>query len=367
MKKICLLTIAFFLAGFHLIAQTVQLPFDSDHWNLSGVQTKTETYEGKECLLLNSGSVFAKGVDLRDGTLEFDISVPQQRGFPGIGFRVADPKNYEHFYVRPHQSGNPDANQYTPVFNDHAGWQLYYGEGYSKAFPYKFNQWHHIKIDMHGITAEIYIDDMQTPAIKVKELKRGWKSGNIGLIGGNIPTRYANVQYVSKQVSEPAAIPVPANGANGLITKYQVSNAVSQQLFANKWQLTPDIKSKLQWTSRSTEYTGIINLGKFTKANDSANTMVCKIIIESETDQVKAMPFGFSDFVIVYLNDQALFIGKDNYMSRDYRFLGTIGFFDILPLRLKKGKNELWFVISENFGGWGLQAMFDNMSGIKLL
>jgi hypothetical protein len=53
-------------------------------------------------------------------------------------------------------------------------------------------------------------------------------------------------------------------------------------------------------------------------------------------------------------------------MSRDYRFLGTIGFYDKLFLPLKKGDNELWFVTSENFGGWGVKAKFENMEGILL-
>jgi len=53
-------------------------------------------------------------------------------------------------------------------------------------------------------------------------------------------------------------------------------------------------------------------------------------------------------------------------MSRDYRFLGTIGFFDQLFLPLKKGSNELWFVVSENFGGWGVKAKLENMDKISL-
>lgn len=54
--------------------------------------------------------------------------------------------------------------------------------------------------------------------------------------------------------------------------------------------------------------------------------------------------FGFSDYVLVYLNDRLLYYGSDPFMSRDYRFLGTIGFFDMLNLHLKKAKTNsgLW-------------------------
>jgi hypothetical protein len=365
MKNKFLLSVSLVLT-VSIYGQTVQLPFIPEHWNMSEAKYTTENYQGKECIVIQSGGIITKNVDLRDGTIEVDMSFPQQRGFPGIAFRVTDVNNCENFYVRPHQSGNPDASQYTPIFNGHAGWQLYHGEGYSKAFPYKFNQWHHIKIDVHGITAEIYIDDMQTPFIKVTELKRGWTSGSIALRAGNFPVRFANLQYSVKQGSQPAAIPVPANGTDGLITKYQVSNQMDIKLFAQALQFPAAVKSKLQWTTQSTESSGTINLAKFSKAGDSTRAMVARVVIESDKEQVKALSFGFSDHVIVYLNDKALYTGMDNYMSRDYRFLGTIGFFDQLFLPLKKGTNELWFVIAEDFGGWGVKAKLGDMVDVKL-
>ncbi len=170
MKKCYPLTV-FLLASIlsSTTAQTIKVPLTPDRWDTLGVKNfVTETYLGKECILLNSGFISAKGADVRDGSIEADISFPDQRSFPGIVFRIQDMRNFENFYVRPHQSGNPDATQYTPVFNGQAGWQLYHGEGYSKAFTFKFNQWHHIKIDLNGLQAQVYIDDMQTPLIKVK-------------------------------------------------------------------------------------------------------------------------------------------------------------------------------------------------------
>jgi len=123
----------------------------------------------------------------------------------------------------------------------------------------------------------------------------------------------------------------------------------------------------LKWTAQSTESSGTINLARFTRAGDTANTMVASVIIQSETDQLKALSFGFSDYALVFLNDKPLFLGRDNFLSRDYRFLGTIGFFDMVFLPLKKGRNELWFVVMEDFGGWGMKAKFEDMNGIKLV
>jgi hypothetical protein len=51
-----------------------------------------------------------------------------------------------------------------------------------------------------------------------------------------------------------------------------------------------------------------------------------------------------------------LFRGDDSYRTRDYRFLGSIGWFDTVYLPLDEGENELLIAVSEDFGGWGVQA-----------
>ena len=248
---------------FNSVGQTVKVPLTLDAWDTMAVKPILETYKGKECFLLQSGAIVLKNAELRDGTIEADISFPQQRNFPGFAVRMQDPKNAELFYVRPHQSGNPDATQYTPVFNGQAGWQLYYGEGYGGAFPFKFNEWHHIRIELHGLQAEFYIDD--TLVIKVKELLTGWKTGKIAVTAEGAPLRVANVQYTVKQGSTPTPTPVPANGTGGVVTKWQISNVVNRRLFEKQYQLTPDIKKKLTWTMQTSEPSGTLNLARFGK------------------------------------------------------------------------------------------------------
>jgi len=137
-------------------------------------------------------------------------------------------------------------------------------------------------------------------------------------------------------------------------------------MFEQLPQLTSGTKKKFTWSTQTSEASGTINLSRFVKLSDTTNAVVAKLTIESSKEQMKELSFGFSDFVTVYLNDKALYSGSDNFMSRDYRFLGTIGYFDKLFLPLKKGLNELWFVVSENFGGWGVKAKFEDMDGIVL-
>jgi hypothetical protein len=81
--------------------------------------------------------------------------------------------------------------------------------------------------------------------------------------------------------------------------------------------------------------------------------------------QVKPLRLGFSDRATVFLNGRALFRGEDGYRSRDYRFLGSIGFWDTVYLPLAEGENELVVAVSEDFGGWGVMARLEDLDGIR--
>jgi hypothetical protein len=72
--------------------------------------------------------------------------------------------------------------------------------------------------------------------------------------------------------------------------------------------------------------------------------------------ETRVLTLGFSDRAVVYLNGRPLYRGDDTYRSRDYRFLGSIGWYDAVYLPLEAGENELVVAVSEDLGGWGLQA-----------
>lgn len=104
----------------------------------------------------------------------------------------------------------------------------------------------------------------------------------------------------------------------------------------------------------------VADLSRIAGVRKGKNTVFARLIIESDRPQIKKLRFGFSDRVKVYFNGQLLYAGENNFQSRDYRFLGTIGYFDALYLNLKKGRNECWMAVSEDFGGWGVQASLED-------
>lgn len=343
------------------------VPFDADRWEIKAQESKVIDHLGRKSLYLKGGIAAIKDSQFTDGVIEFDVAFSEERGFVGAIWRMQDFYNYENFYLRPHLSGNPDANQYQPVFNGVDGWQLYYGDGYSAPIKYDFNQWVHIKIVVSGKNAEVFIKDMDSPALFVSELKREIKPGRIALMDSSAPAYYSNFSFaaISNPPLKGKAKPVPPAPA-GTVMSWMVSDPIEAKSLEKKYQLTSADKQELKWEKLDCESTGLCNLARLHGLQDGRITVFARLTIRSEREQIKPVAFGFSDIARVYFNDRLLFAGNDTFRSRDYRFLGTIGLFDDLYLPLRKGDNELWVAVTENFGGWGLKAQFNDMEGIKL-
>jgi hypothetical protein len=352
-----------------LRARSETVPFDSGRWEIQAAESRVVEHLGRGSLYLKGGVAAVKDSDFTDGVIEFDIAFTGERGFMGAVWRMQDFENYEEFYLRPHQSGNPDANQYQPVFNGVASWQLYYGEGYSAPTRYDNNRWTHVRIVVSGRRAEIYIKDMETPALFVSEFKRETKGGRVGLSAGAFAPA-----YFSNFAVTPASAPPPLKGAPkeaaatppGVVRSWMVSDAFDGKSLEGKYQLAPADARKLNWRKLGAEPNGTANLARVQGVAEGRDTVFARLVIRSEREQVKRIRFGFSDAVKVYFDGRLLYGGSDLYLSRDYRFLGTMGLFDELYLPLKRGDNELWLAVTENFGGWGVTARFGDMAGIRL-
>ena len=358
MKTLLYLTIL--LSNFLLVNNSLVI-CDGLDWQLTGKAYK-EIYKEKECLNTTNGTALAQEQDFKNGTIEFQMCIQQERGFAGIRFHGDGDRNTEEFYIRKHQSGNPDAMQYTPVYNGIAGWQLYYGDGYSTAKKYKFDEWFKVKLVISGTRGEVYIDDMENPVLLIHELKLGERSGKIAFYG---PARFAEIKIT------PSNSPVLkgkfkeiTKAGDETIQSYQVSELIDANPLYNEPQLPDGFVEKLAFKTYNTETDGLINLAQTGTLSPKANAVLLKIDIETSKDIVKSLNFGFSDIAKIYVNQKAVWTGSNVYRSRDYRFLGTIGFFDTVYLDLKKGHNEVIVMVAENLGGWGFKARFDNLSGI---
>jgi hypothetical protein len=350
-------------------AQTISVPSDSPRWDLQDTAKPTE-YQGRKCLLLNGGAAIVKDFEMRDGVIDVDVATPAKRGFFGIQWRIADDgATAEWVYLRQHKSGLPDAMQYTPVLNTGANWQLYNGPGFTGAVDIPRDVWFHLRLEVTGAQAKLFVKDMEKPALVMNDLKSGSQKGEVALYVLIGETYFSNFEIRTTPDApwERHLPPMPV----GTLTKWSISPS-SDALQRNlERPLSAAESASIKWQDVEAEPPGLVVLYRYREAPHLAVTfqtdfstrlrpqpgmkvLYARTNIDSDRDQVKKLFIGYSDDVSVFLNGKILYRGRSAQSFRDPGFLGIMNpENDAVYLPLKKGSNELQLAVSELGGGWG--------------
>ncbi|KQC29081.1 hypothetical protein [Flagellimonas eckloniae] len=370
MKRRSIFIPSLFISLFftQVIVSQESIPLDTLHWKIEAKSYVLETYKDQASIYLQRGAITLKDETFLNGTIEYDIHLRENvRGFPGVHFRVND-ANAEEFYIRPHQSGNPDANQATPITNGITPWQFYFGPKYSFPYHYKFDDWTHVKLVVNNDRAQVFLDYSDTPNLSWK-LFHKVKAGEIRLTGGgNQALHIANISIDKEKDTLKDFMPIERKPIEGLIPNWEISDKFEESLLVDHTKLNDVIESRTWEKEIVVEEGTAANISRKVELRDGkpGNTVFAKITIHSDRPQTKLFDFGYSDRVMAILNGQPIYKGTNNFRSRDYRYLGTIGLFDAIYLDLKKGKNTLLMAVSEDFGGWLITGKFQDNSGIKI-
>lgn len=383
--KLQTLSAIVFLSSILTTANSQKIvPFTDKRWKVEGQAQMIDFYKGYECIYLRGARATLGDAQFLNGTIEFDVCLTEQTAFAGFFFRQTRPGNYEEFYFRAHQSGNPDSYQYTPVFNADPAWQLYHDQfdavndgyihwkprsvlnGFNSVIEYPYDRWVHVKLLVKNDKAELYFDNKPEPIAVVNKLLQEQKAGAVGVYSNVSAMRFANFSYtitddVILKKNEVALNIIPGNS----VMQWQVSTPFKEDVLKEKNLLDAALVNKLSWKKLSIENGGFANLARLYPVTDS-NTVFAKITVISDEDQLKKLDLGYSDRVKAFCNGQAIYSGNNSFRTRDYRYLGTIGYFDAIYLPLKKGENTIMLAVSETFGGWGVMGKWENMEGIQV-
>jgi hypothetical protein len=367
---LCALTVFFFeCAARAQTSPTLVVPPDSSRWTLQG-EARAAEYQGRKSLLLDGGAAILKGVEMRDGVIDVDVATPASRGFFGVQFRLANEgANGEWIYLRQHKSGYPDAMQYTPILNTGANWQIYNGPGFTGAVDVPKDVWFHLRLEIAGAQAKLYVKDMNKPAFIMNDLKSGIQKGQVALYVLTGATYFSNfeIRATPNAAWERHLPPMPA----GTLIKWSLSPSYDALERNLERPLAASESATITWQDVEAEPPGFVVLYRYREAphlrvsfaNDFSKRLepqpgmklvYARTHIDSDHDQVKKLLIGYSDDVSVFLNGQILFRGRSAQYFRDPGFLGIVNpENDTVYLPLKKGSNELVLAVSEIGGGWG--------------
>ena len=368
-SRLSALVLLFLAAQVSSSQEAVSVPADSPRWDLQG-EAKVADYQGRKSLMLNGGAAILKDFEMRDGVIDVDVSTPAKRGFVGFDFRLdKDGINYEELYLRQHESGYPDAIQYTPILNTGRNWQIYNGPGFTAGVDIPKNEWFHLRLEVTGAQAKLFVKDMDKPALVMDDLKSGVQKGQVALYDLTGETYFSNfeVRTTPDVPWERHLPPMPPN----VLTKWSISPSYDGLARNLERPLTAAESSAIQWQDVEAEPPGFVVLYRYREAphprvtfqsdfstrlqpQPGMKVLYAKTTIQSGRDEVKKLEIGYSDDVSVFLNGKILYRGRSAQGFRDPRFLGIINpENDAVYLPLKKGSNELMLAVSELGGGWG--------------
>ena len=229
---------------------------DANGLELHGLKAEPVQFLGRKAVRLTtisqgdeSGFAFLPGVDFQDGTIEADVAVhittpPGVRmpGFTGIGFRAkSDGKAYELFYLRPKnalaedQAQRNHSIQYTsePEYSWYKlrrEWPYVY-ESYADIAP---ETWIHMKIEVAGRGARIFLNGSSKPSLIVDGTKGTDLHGRVALWG------YAGEESYFSNVRVTAAGPQPVSNGSDATGTWTVVSSTDAGRYEATMQLTRD-------------------------------------------------------------------------------------------------------------------------------
>jgi hypothetical protein len=162
-----------------------------------------------------AGLAVARGSSLLDGTIEADVAGQPEagasqgaRGFIGLAFRVAGKADgYECFYIRP-VNGRADDQLQRNHSTQYISMADFPWERLRKEFPGVYESyaemepggWTHLKFEVSGRKARLFVNRAEQPALIVNDLKREPAAGSVALwIGGETEGWFSNLTVVPRR------------------------------------------------------------------------------------------------------------------------------------------------------------------------
>ncbi|AFL87165.1 hypothetical protein Terro_0838 [Terriglobus roseus DSM 18391] len=186
---------------------------------LHNVKSEVVTYSGRQSVQITDDGPETLGdagrlavlhrAPFLDGVIEMDIAgdtvpnaAPSARGFVGVAFRVsADRTRFECLYLRPKNGRAEDQLQrnHSMQYISHPGypWEKLRSETPGKYEAYAdmvAGKWIHVKIEVNGQRARLYLNGAEQPSLLVNDLKQTPASGDIALwVGPQTVAHFANL------------------------------------------------------------------------------------------------------------------------------------------------------------------------------
>jgi hypothetical protein len=363
------------LAATPIVSTQTPSPWDVSRATLVDNASPTNTAIG-----LMRGVAFRPDLSMRDGTIEFQLSAAHG-GFAGLAFRMASTSDYEIIYFAPSDDGTRwKYVQYQPVFQGETTWQLYYRDEYRADLPKSATGAIHVRLAISGTRADVYVNDLATPVLRIHDLKRDPASGAVGVWAASPKAATTPIEFsqLSTNTATPSLAAVaPEHAPETQILQWQVSPRQP-----SPGEVDPPAQLPLLDFARmpviTAEPSGLVNLTRALGNPAGPQTTnvfggagwglaYAHVTIEAEAPRITRLFVSYSDGIGVYLNGERRFTGNNVQDAREPGANGTVQTeVDGIDLPLRRGRNELVLAITDKAFGWGFRARLETRQGLTI-
>lgn len=215
-------------SGIASLAQQSFALADTAGLSVIGGKAEAVEYLGRKGVRLTTqanSDVFAyvNGSSIQDGTIELDIAVKittppgvRMPGFTGLMFRShADGSHYDMFYLRPKNALSDDQamRNHSVQYVAKPGYDWYplrrqWPWVYESWADLKPETWTHVKIEVHGRVAQLFVNGSSSPSLVVNGLKGENLQGGVALWGDPGEESY----FSNLRISPSSPLPIKNGG-----------------------------------------------------------------------------------------------------------------------------------------------------------
>jgi hypothetical protein len=364
------------LISARAVAQAKDVPLVPEAW-IATDSLRFVPYLGRPSLYINRGVALVRGASMENGTLDLDLAASETTNFSGVVFRAAAPRFSNVIFFRIRSSGTEEAVQYGPAFNSvGVAWQVYHGEDANAVAELARNRWIHVRIELEGPVARMYLDTATTPTLVVPRVVTSGGAG-LGVWAGAFGrgAYFSNIRYTAalgSQAATPAPTPPP-----GTILDWEISSPIEAADFT---PAAPGDLGRLTWQKVEVEPEGWVLINRYREAPvggvpvdstgavliDSVMTgkmagsriVYARTTITAAHDEIRRMQYAYGNGIVIYLNGRPLAFGMNpGGLRSNLGVMARVG--DAVYLPLRQGPNQLVFAVIEATGGWAYSARLD--------
>lgn len=184
--------------------------------------------------------------------------------------------------------------QYVPAWNNIDAWQLYSGSGYTAPAVVPAGRWIHVKIEVAGTQARVYLDGAPQPALVVPELRHGRRAGGVGLMGPADGSAFVS-NFAFRADSTLGRGSSPHRPVQpGFVRHWQLSRVYPALAIDPDDELAVRVASAT-WTAVEADEYGLVDIGRHRARRTGPEVIYAKTTIHAGRDEVWALRVGRGD------------------------------------------------------------------------